>query len=130
MTLRGFSAALDERELPSAGGEARAPGQVHADGGRRRSASTGEAPTRREWLFDKERPGRPSTFATRQALGSLTSAALVIEQQLDLIEMLIAVGPGVREPGTMRESLRTLEGMKDELGKCVADLVKACGDAP
>jgi hypothetical protein len=109
MTLRGYSSATEPRDLPSTGGETRAPAQVRADSGRRHSAILAGT--------------RPSTVAARQALRSLT-------EQLDLIEMLTAVGPDVREKGTLQEALRGLEGMEDALAVRVAELVRACGDVP
>jgi hypothetical protein len=109
MTLRGYSSAAEQRELPSSGGETHAPSQVRADSGRRRSSFL---------------PGtRPSTVGARQALRSLT-------EQLDLIEMLTAVGPEVREKGTLQEALRALGGMEDELAVRLAELVRACGEGP
>ena len=53
-----------------------------------------------------------------------------LTEQLDLIEMLTAVGPEVREKGTLQEALRALGGMEDELAVRLAELVRACGEGP
>ncbi|HVU49745.1 MAG TPA: hypothetical protein VHL80_03605 [Polyangia bacterium] len=124
MTLRGYSATVDGADLPPSAAGTRA----RADGGRGRPSPSRESQTRQEWLSGKQLPPRPSTLAARQALAGVTKAAAGLEQQLDLIEMLIAVGPEVREQGTFQEALRGLEGVESELGRCVAALIKACGD--
>jgi hypothetical protein len=58
----------------------------------------------------------------------VTKATSTIEQQLALIEMLIAVGPEVRERGAMDESLIALRTLQDALSESVAGLVRCCDD--
>jgi hypothetical protein len=71
---------------------------------------------------------RPSSQAARQALDGVSNATSAIDQQLAIIEMLVAVGPEVREKGTMREALRLLKALQDDLGKTVAELSRACDE--
>jgi hypothetical protein len=111
MTLRGYSVVLKAAEpLASLTGES----EIRSRALPRRHA-------------DDELGLRPSALEARQALAGVTSTTASIDQQLALIEMLIAVGPEVRERGTLQESLRALEGMEDELGKSIAELLSACG---
>jgi hypothetical protein len=76
-----------------------------------------------------EGPGlRPSSIAARQALSTLAKATSNIEQHLALIEMLIALGPEVREKGTLDESLQALKKMEDDLSKGIAGVLRSCDD--
>jgi hypothetical protein len=121
MTLRGYSGTFEKRDLPANAG---AVGIIE----RKRASSMREASTRQEWLTAKESAPRPSTVVARQALTSATGATSKLEQQLDLVEMLIAVGPEVRDQGTLQESLRALAALEDDLAARVAELTRACGD--
>jgi hypothetical protein len=63
-----------------------------------------------------------------QALTGVANATSNIDQHLALVEMLIAVGPEVRDEGTLHEMLRALKKLEDEFSKSVTELLKACGD--
>jgi hypothetical protein len=58
----------------------------------------------------------------------VTKATSGIDQQLALIEMLIAVGPEVREQGALDEALRGLARMEEQFRGSVTDLLRACSD--
>ena len=106
MTLRGYSVAFEGSEPP-------------------RSSQA-----RPHWPADSRLGLRAPSPAARQAITSVTDATANIDEQLALIEMLIAVGPEVREEGTLHETLSMLQRLEHELGRRVAELVKACGGAP
>ena len=132
MTLRGYSVALvEETEHPPsspAKSETRAPTPPSQIRGENRSLQGRDNPTRPQWPIGDGLGLRPSSLAARQALAGLAKASSNIDQHLALIEMLIAVGPEVREERTLHESLRALKKLEDEIGQSVADLVKACDD--
>jgi hypothetical protein len=131
MTLRGYSAVLEEAQIASPSREERepiaAPSADHDHQQAERTRSRTERPTRPQWPIGDGLGLRPSSLAARQALSGVTKAASNIDQHLALIEMLVAVGPEVREQGTLDETLRVLAKMEDEFSKRVAELLRACG---
>ena len=132
MTLRGYSAALVEgMELPAsspATSPTRAASPPPRVRGPTRSLQGRDNPTRPQWPVGDGLGLRPSSLAARQAFAGLANVSSNIDQHLALIEMLIAVGPEVREERTLHEALRTLKKLEEEISQSVADLVKACGD--
>jgi hypothetical protein len=131
VTLRGYSAVLEDSR-----GDAGSSTQIHpksaAANHQPREAELPpekrKKPTRPVWQVGDGSGLRPSSVAARQALTAVTKATVDVDQQLALIEMLIAVGPEVREQGTLDESLRALRRLEDELGRSMADLFRTCRD--
>jgi hypothetical protein len=68
----------------------------------------------------------PSVVAARQALTAVPSACSKLEQQLALVEMLLAVGPEVRDRGTLEQALDALELLENEFAAHVAKLLGSC----
>jgi hypothetical protein len=131
MTLRGYSAVLEKIESPTS--------SVARDQGGVPSPTTQDAvgnvlqgerdrPTRPQRPLGDGLGLRPSNLASKEALSVVTKTTSSVDQQLALIEMLIAVGPEVREPGALDEALRALERMEEQFRRSVTDLLRACSD--
>jgi hypothetical protein len=85
-----------------------------------------ETPTRLQWPIGDGLGLRPSSLEARRALAAVTNAGINLDQALAMVEMLIAIGPEVRERETLRQTLRELENLEDELDKSVSELLRAC----
>jgi hypothetical protein len=102
MTLRGYSVVLEETEPPATSvttDETSDPAPTSQDPEPNRPLGKQDRPTRPQWPIGDGLGPRPSSGAARQALSGTTKATSTIDQQLALVEMLIAVGPEVREKG-------------------------------
>jgi hypothetical protein len=131
MTLRGYSAVLERTESPTssvARDEARVPPPTSPDPEANLSLRERDRPTRPQRPLGAGLALQPSNLASRQALSVATKTTSTIDQQLALIEMLIAVGPEVREQGALDEALRALERMEEQFRGSVAQLLRACSD--
>jgi hypothetical protein len=125
-TLRGYSTAIEpaeERELVFPKEAARVDAvpverSTKADVSRPRGG-----PTRPLWT----RGGvRPSSVAARGAFEGLMNMSSKIDQQLAFVEMLLAVGPEVRDQGALEEALGTLESIEIGLSADLEKLLRAC----
>ena len=131
MTLRGYSAVLEGTESPPSSGAREQTGVLAPTS---QDAEPNLPLLKRDQPTRRQRPlgdgiGLPaSNRASRQALSVVTKATSSIDQQLALIEMLIAVGPEVREQGALDEALRALARMEEQFRGSVTDLLRACSD--
>ena len=131
VTLRGYSAVLEGTESPAssvARGETSAPAPTTQDPEPNLPLPKRDRPTRPQRPIGHGLGLPPSNRASRQALSVVTETTSTIDQQLALIEMLIAVGPEVREQGALDEALRALAKMEEQFRGSVTDLLRACSD--
>jgi hypothetical protein len=131
MTLRGYFSGPREDGIrtPSvARDEASVPVSTSQDPVANLPLRERDKPTRRQRPLGDVHRLQPSNLASRQALSVVTNTTSSIDQQLALIEMLIAVGPEVREQGALDEALHALGRMEEQFRSSVTDLVRACSD--
>jgi hypothetical protein len=131
MTLRGYFSGPREDGIPAssvARDEVSVPVPNSQDPVANLPLRERDQPTRRQRPLGDGHEMQPSTLASRQALSFVSKATSSIDQQLALIEMLIAVGPAVREQGALDDALRALGRMEEQFRTSVTNLVRACSD--
>ena len=70
-----------------------------------------------------------TALGAREALTQVMSRSSRFGEHLTLIEMLLAVGPTVRDAGALEDALDTLDSMEKEIRDGVRALREVCGAA-
>jgi hypothetical protein len=73
------------------------------------------------------RLAEPVSVAAREALTEVIDRNQRLTDHLALLEMLLAVGPTVRDAGAMEDALSLLDAIEEGLATSIAALREACG---